>query len=66
MSFLIAIDTCVISEYAKKKPNQQVIQWLDEQKESSLFISILTIAELKKGIIKIEKHQLLQYNYRRL
>ena len=28
MNYLL--DTCVISEYVKKKPNQKVIQWLDE------------------------------------
>ena len=55
MNYLL--DTCIISEYVKKKPNQQVIKWLDEQDEASLFISILTIAELKKGIIKIKNSQ---------
>lgn len=59
MNYLL--DTCVLSEYVKKKPNFQVIQWLDEQNEDSLFISILTIAELKKGIIKIEKSQASRY-----
>ncbi len=51
------LDTCVLSEYVKNKPNQKVIDWLDNQEESSLFISIITIAEIKKGIIKIEKSQ---------
>jgi hypothetical protein len=59
MNYLL--DTCVLSEYVKKKPNFQVIQWLDEQNEDSLFISILTIAELKKGIIKIKKSQASRY-----
>jgi hypothetical protein len=60
MSYLL--DTCVLSEYAKKRPNQQVIQWLDDQDEASLFISILTIAELKKGIIKIKNSQPPRYH----
>ncbi|MFM6266900.1 MAG: type II toxin-antitoxin system VapC family toxin, partial [Dolichospermum sp.] len=47
----------VISEYIKKQPCQQVINWIDEQEASSLFISIITIAEIKKGIVKIEKSQ---------
>ncbi len=59
MNYLL--DTCIISEYIKKKPNQQVIKWLDEQDEASLFISILTIAELKKGIIKIKNSQPQRY-----
>jgi predicted nucleic acid-binding protein len=51
MNYLL--DTCVLSEYVKKTPNIQVIQWLDEQEEGNLFISILSIGEIKKGIIKI-------------
>jgi predicted nucleic acid-binding protein len=47
MNYLL--DTCVLSEYIKKPPNIQVIQWVDEQSEASLFISVLTLAELKKG-----------------
>ena len=48
------LDTCVLSEYVKRKPNAQVISWIDDQDERSLFISILSIAELKKGIFKIK------------
>ena len=48
------LDTCVLSEYVKRKPNSQVINWVDAQDELNLFISILSIAELKKGIIKIQ------------
>lgn len=42
-----------MSEYLKKNPNKKVIEWLDEQEESYLFISCLTIAELKKGFYKL-------------
>jgi len=59
MTYLL--DTCVISEYVKKQPNQQVINWIDVQEESSLFISIITIAEIKKGIVRIEKSQPSRY-----
>jgi predicted nucleic acid-binding protein len=59
MNYLL--DTCVLSEYVKKKPNQQVIQWLDRQNEDRLFISILTIAELRKGIIKIQNSHPLRH-----
>lgn len=48
------LDTCILSEYVKKQPNFQVIQWLDQQQEITLFLSILSIAEIQKGIIRIE------------
>ena len=53
MSWLL--DTCVLSEYARKAPAQQVIAWLDEQDEASLFISVITLGEIEKGILKLRK-----------
>jgi predicted nucleic acid-binding protein len=51
MSWLL--DTCALSEYARKAPAPQVIAWLDEQDESSLFISVITLGEIEKGILKL-------------
>jgi len=51
MSWLL--DTCAISEYAKKAPATKVISWLDEQDEASLFISVITLGEIEKGILKL-------------
>ena len=51
------LDTCVLSEYIRKQPEMKVIQWLDLQLENSLFISVISIGELKKGIVKIESSQ---------
>jgi len=55
------LDTCVLSEYVKKQPNPQVINWLDEQEEMNLLISILSVGALKKGIIKIEQSQPMRF-----
>jgi len=46
------LDTCVISELAKPKPDGQVVAWLKSQDPSCLFLSYLTIGELQKGIAK--------------
>ena len=51
MSWLL--DSCALSEYAKKAPAPQVIAWLDEQDEASLFISVITLGEIEKGILKL-------------
>ena len=51
MSWLL--DTCAISEYAKKTPTPDVITWLDDQDEASLFISVITLGEIEKGILKL-------------
>lgn len=47
------VDTCVISELIKKQPNPKIVQWLAKVEESSLFMSVLTIGEIHKGIEKL-------------
>lgn len=51
MSYLL--DTCVISELVKKTPRREVVEWVDAQEESTLYLSALTIGEIEKGIIKL-------------
>ncbi|MDQ7075180.1 MAG: type II toxin-antitoxin system VapC family toxin [Gammaproteobacteria bacterium] len=46
------LDTCVISEAVRPKPNKNVIQWLQKQDESALYLSVLTFGEIEKGIKK--------------
>ncbi len=52
MNFLL--DTCIISEPKQKKPGKKVLEWLDAQDESKLYLSVLTIGEIKKGIARLE------------
>jgi hypothetical protein len=47
------LDTCVLSEYVRKAPAPAVIQWLDEQDETSLFLSVISLGEIEKGILKL-------------
>ena len=47
------LDTCLISELVKKEPNPAVVNWLDEQDEQTLFMSVLNLGELQKGISKL-------------
>ena len=49
------LDTCALSAYAKKAPAPEVIAWLAEQDEASLFISVITLGEIEKGILKLRK-----------
>ena len=53
MSWLL--DTCALSVYAKKAPAPEVIAWLDEQDETSLFISVISLGEIEKGILNLRK-----------
>ena len=46
------LDTCVISEIIKPRANKKVIAWIQSQNEDSLYLSVLTFAEIEKGIEK--------------
>jgi toxin FitB len=47
------LDTNVISELVAKQPNPQVVEWIDSLDPSSVYLSVITIGELRKGIEKL-------------
>lgn len=53
MNYLL--DTCVISEFIKAKPDAAVLRWIAEMHEQSLFLSAITVAEIQRGIAKLPK-----------
>lgn len=51
MTYLI--DTNVLSEFQKKSPDHGVIRWLSDRPPVTLFLSVLTIGEIRKGVEKV-------------
>jgi predicted nucleic acid-binding protein len=47
------LDTPVVSELVRATPKASVIDWLRSQDENDLFLSVLTLGELEKGIAKL-------------
>jgi len=47
------IDTCVISELVKPVPNTRITKWLQSAPSDVLFLSVLTIGEIRKGLVKL-------------
>jgi toxin FitB len=47
------LDTNVISEIVAAQPNAQVTRWIEKVDPNRLFLSVITIGELKKGIEKL-------------
>jgi toxin FitB len=47
------LDTCVVSELIAKQPNSTVLNWLDAQVFTDLYLPVITIGELIKGICKL-------------
>lgn len=57
------LDTCVVSELIRKRPCEKVTTWVARHDETGLFLSVVTIGELQKGISKLpaaRKRQQLQ------
>lgn len=53
MSFLL--DTNVVSEWVRPHPNAGVAGWLAEVEEDRVFLSVVTLAELRHGIVRLPK-----------
>jgi toxin FitB len=51
MNYLL--DTCVLSEYTRRKPDGKVIRWVEGMDEEKLFLSAITIGEIHHGIERL-------------
>ena len=47
---MILLDTNVVSEAMRPKPDRNVLEWLDAQAAQTLFLSTVSLAELLLGI----------------
>ena len=48
MSYLL--DTNVVSETIRRNQNRAVVEWLEQLPAEALFISVLTLGEIRKGV----------------
>ena len=51
MRFLL--DTSLVSELVRPQPEKSVTDWVQNADEDRLFLSVLTLGELQKGIAKL-------------
>lgn len=47
---MILLDTNVVSEPFRHSPEPRVIEWIDAQAMETLFLSAITVAELRAGV----------------
>ena len=47
------LDTCVVSELVAKQPNPRVLKWIDTVDADGVYISVITVGEITKGIEKL-------------
>lgn len=53
MSYLL--DTNVLSELVRPKPNNKVLTWFNNIPDDALHISVLTLGEIRKGVEKLRE-----------
>ena len=49
------LDTCVISELIKPKADTRVCSWIEEQNDNHLYLSVITLGEIQKGVAKLDE-----------
>jgi predicted nucleic acid-binding protein len=49
------LDTNIISEFVSKKPNQNVLDYVNSLDENNIYLSVITLGEIQFGIEKLDK-----------
>ncbi|MGO9107713.1 MAG: type II toxin-antitoxin system VapC family toxin [Thermoguttaceae bacterium] len=47
------LDTNVVSELVRPKPDDKVLRWVEQTDESILFLSVLTLGEIRNGVERL-------------
>jgi toxin FitB len=47
------IDTNIVSEWVKPRPDVGVVRWLDEVDEDRIFLSVISLAEIRFGVERL-------------
>jgi hypothetical protein len=48
------IDTNVISELRRREPEPRVVQWFERRPAGQLYLSVLSLGEIRRGVEKLE------------
>jgi predicted nucleic acid-binding protein len=46
------LDTNIISNFTKPAPSESLIAWMAEQPDEDLFVTSLTVAEIRRGVLE--------------
>ena len=57
---MLLVDTNVVSELRKSAPNRLVETWVASVPSSDLFLSVIVVEELEKGVLRMERKDQVQ------
>lgn len=49
------IDTNVISELRRREPAPRVVEWFEQRPAGQLYLSVLSLGEIRRGVEKLEE-----------
>jgi predicted nucleic acid-binding protein len=49
------IDTNVISELRRREPEPRVVHWFEQRPAGQLYLSVLTLGEIRRGVEKLQQ-----------
>ena len=47
---MFLLDTVVLSELRKQRPSAKVVEWLGRQRDADLYLSVVSLGEIERGI----------------
>lgn len=47
------LDTNIVSELRRKQPEPRVLRWFEQVSDDKLYLSVLTIGEIRRGIVRL-------------
>ena len=50
------IDTNVLSALRRRRRNPGVVRWIESQRMADLYISVVTVGEIERGIVQQQRH----------
>ena len=53
---MFLLDTDVISALRRRDRNPELVRWLDTQRTADLYLSVVTVGEIEKGITQQQQH----------
>jgi predicted nucleic acid-binding protein len=49
------LDTVTVSQSLSRRANAKAVAWIGKQKPSQLYLSVVTIAEIRRGAVQVRK-----------
>lgn len=50
MTLKYLLDTCVVSEFVKPRPEKKLMAWLNSIEADQVYLSVVTLGEIQRGI----------------